>query len=121
MPVYLIQAGDDGPVKIGHARDPLKRLHSIQIGSVEPLRLLGTLPGSVAREAELHSRFAADHIRGEWFRFNPVMLDGIDQPIAPRSVAVERRRSRSALDRYLEDRGMTRTSFAERVGVSQSM
>ncbi len=84
MAVYLVQVGDQkGPVKIGHGRNPLRRLVNLQLGSPEPLTLLGTFPGSEVEEQRLHQRFAADHIRGEWFRFNPGMLDGLAPPPVP--------------------------------------
>lgn len=68
--VYLIQAGENGPVKIGATTDPRKRLIGLQVGHYEVLRILAIIPDSVAREAQLHEWFKADHIRGEWFRFS---------------------------------------------------
>jgi hypothetical protein len=77
MPVYVIRAGDEGPVKIGHGKDPYRRLASLQSGSAQPLILLGTLAGAAPEELRLHQQFAADRIFGEWFKFNPRMLDGL--------------------------------------------
>ncbi len=52
MPVYLIQAGENGPVKIGHGRFPLRRLQNLQAGCPERLRLLGTIPGGADEETQ---------------------------------------------------------------------
>lgn len=38
------------------------------MGSPVPLRLLGTIPGDRGAEKDLHRRFAAQHVQGEWFR-----------------------------------------------------
>lgn len=80
MPVYLIRAGEDGPIKIGHGKNPAARRSHLQGGSSQTLILLGILPGSKPEEQELHRRFDSDHIRGEWFRFNPAMLIGAESP-----------------------------------------
>lgn len=66
--VYFIQRGNDGPVKIGHSKHPERRLTGLQSASPDPLRLLGTLPGGKAREAELHQKYAAFRLTGEWFK-----------------------------------------------------
>lgn len=71
--VYVVQRGDDGPVKIGHISrvDRLvRRLKEIQTGCAEPLvvrRLL--VPAVPAREVEemLHDWFAQYRLEGEWF------------------------------------------------------
>lgn len=64
--IYLIAAGDR--VKIGIAKDPSKRLASLQIGSPERLDLIATFPGSRKTEARLHERFKRYRLAGEWFR-----------------------------------------------------
>ena len=66
MAVYFIRAAT-GEIKIGHAKDPLKRLNDLQTGQPAPLRLLATMPGGVEVERELHDRFAEFHLQGEWF------------------------------------------------------
>lgn len=74
MPVYLIQAGTVGPVKIGKADDPTSRLADLQTAHYETLRLLRVWDGGLIEEAGLHSRFSDLHIRGEWFAFSRAML-----------------------------------------------
>lgn len=63
--VYLIQRGGDGPIKIGAtAGDPLRRMATLQTASPETLYLIGCVRGS---EDDIHQRFRAHHISGEWF------------------------------------------------------
>lgn len=68
MPVYFIRAEGSGLAKIGFAVEPWKRLSKIQSDCPWPVTMAGIEPGNVAREAELHQRFAAYRERGEWFR-----------------------------------------------------
>ena len=72
--VYLIQEGQDGPVKIGWARDPQDRLERMQTGNSRVLRLVCSFPGGIGHERALHREFAAHHIRGEWFEPAPELL-----------------------------------------------
>lgn len=67
MHVYFIQQCKRGPIKIGIAADPKRRLEGLQTGNPQPLRLLGFFAGGRAAERLLHDRFRTDHIRGEWF------------------------------------------------------
>ena len=66
--MYFVQAGENGPVKVGVSCDPYGRLHNLQTSHYEPLTLFGHLPGDEEVERRLHSFFAEDHIRGEWYR-----------------------------------------------------
>lgn len=77
MPVYLIQVGGNGPVKIGHTADPLKRLSSLQVAHHDELHLLETFKGDKGLEWQLHVLFDAYHLRGEWFQ--PAVLPLIDR------------------------------------------
>ena len=65
--VYFVQAGDDGPVKIGFSRAPAQRVADLQTSNPAPLRLLATIPGCLVSEAMLHREFGEHRIRGEWF------------------------------------------------------
>jgi hypothetical protein len=65
--VYFIQAGFDGPIKIGWANNANVRLRGLQTAHYAELRILATIPAYEPLEAFLHSRFADGHIRGEWF------------------------------------------------------
>lgn len=63
--IYFIRCGRY--VKIGHAHDPLKRLIALQIGSPEPLELIGAVEGGASAEGILHAHFKPYRVRGEWF------------------------------------------------------
>lgn len=67
--VYLMEAG--GRVKIGISTDPERRRQSMQTGCPVRLRLLATIPGGAAVEAEMHARFAEHRKHGEWFEDVP--------------------------------------------------
>jgi len=77
--VYFIQEGEDGPVKIGWAINPKRRLAAMQTGNARPLRLLGAI--STKRrplEREVHKRFSADRLAGEWFAVSDALVSYID-------------------------------------------
>lgn len=65
--VYFIQAENGGPIKIGVAKDPAKRLTELQATSPYTLLILGTVGGGFRREKELHAQFADWRLHGEWF------------------------------------------------------
>lgn len=77
--VYFIQAGDGGPVKIGHTLKTTvrRRLETLQTAHHLELRLLLAVTGSVVDEQRLHRDFAALRIRGEWFRFEEPLVSFI--------------------------------------------
>ena len=75
MSVYLIQAGVDGPIKIGHSNNPRRRLHNHQLSNPQPCRIIAVLDGGAREEAALHKRFAADLQRGEWFTPSAAILE----------------------------------------------
>jgi hypothetical protein len=68
MSVYFIQSGHDGPIKIGTAADPHRRLCQLQTGHHEPLKIIAVADGDQKEERKLHERFAASRVHGEWFR-----------------------------------------------------
>lgn len=73
--VYFIQAGENGPIKIGVAANPQSRVRELQTGSPATLYLIGVVPrAGFAGELDLHHRFATDWMNGEWFRATPELL-----------------------------------------------
>lgn len=68
--VYFI-ASESGPIKIGIAVSPDKRLRGLQTGHHERLELLATCEGGQERERDYHKRFAAHRLHGEWFERVP--------------------------------------------------
>src|SRR3954470_2408881 len=72
--IYFIQAGTDGPVKIGITRNPRRRLASLQQANAEELRVLGLYRCYRLEERQLHDELAPACIRGEWFEPTPSVL-----------------------------------------------
>lgn len=81
MFIYFIQIVEDGPIKIGRTRDVKKRLCALQTGQHRELRVIHTESPpkgeSLRVEQKYHALFKALHIRGEWFRPGPALLDFI--------------------------------------------
>lgn len=73
----MIRAGLSGPVKIGRAWNPEKRLLAIQGTHYEELRFMRLFHGGKGEEASLHRKFSALRIRGEWFHFTDDMLGDV--------------------------------------------
>lgn len=66
--IYFIQAGADGPIKIGYTKERIQgRLNNMQVGNPAKMRLLGTAAGDKEDEKALHGKFHKHRIRGEWF------------------------------------------------------
>jgi hypothetical protein len=68
--IYFAGCGE--LVKIGTTAfsDAQPRISNLQTGNPEPVVLLAQMAGGVAVEADLHRRFHALHVRGEWFRYS---------------------------------------------------
>jgi hypothetical protein len=115
MPVYFIQSGDTGPVKIGFTKDVRQRISALQTGHSAPLRLLHLFDGTETDEAALHVRFAAHRLIGEWFapvpevvaanvglaplRISDLPLDGSGRPCAEtRKIIGAARRIRASFE-----------------------
>lgn len=75
--IYFARCGE--AVKIGFSARPAHRLRDLQIGSAEPVELIGWMPGSPAVERLLHHRFASLRIRGEWFSAAPSLLRFVER------------------------------------------
>ena len=65
--VYFILDRDRDRIKIGHSRDPLKRLRILQTGSSGRLSLVGVIGGEREVEQLLHQEHAANRVHLEWF------------------------------------------------------
>ncbi len=73
--VYFIQNGN--AVKIGVSHTPSKRMSDMSTHNHSSLKLLGVVSGGLKRERSLHKRFAKHHIKGEWFKLVPQIVDYI--------------------------------------------
>ncbi len=71
--VYFVRAGL-GPIKIGTAADPQRRLSHIQVSHPEQLTLLGSWTGCSHVEAAIHTHFHRQRHRAEWFKPCPELL-----------------------------------------------
>ncbi len=71
--VYLI--GAPGFLKIGHNSNLETRFAGLQSSAPLDLSLIGVLKGSRRLERDLHQRFAAHRLRGEWYREVPDIRD----------------------------------------------
>lgn len=68
--VYFIGEGEDGPLKVGFAKDPIARVRTMQTGNPRRLKVERILVGDMALEKLLHELWApfALENRREWFR-----------------------------------------------------
>lgn len=82
MAVYMVQAGDGGPVKIGLTSNEglINRLGMMQSNNHVRLTLLRVLDGGSAVERSLHRAFADLRLHGEWFSYSPDMIGDVGVP-----------------------------------------
>jgi DNA-binding XRE family transcriptional regulator len=73
--VYFIGCTDR--VKIGYSVDPAARLSKINADAPWPCELLGYVSADDFPEFELHDRFAAVRLHGEWFALTAEIRDFI--------------------------------------------
>ncbi len=75
MSVYIIRAGEHGPVKIGYSDGPVeKRIRQLQNNHYEILTLIRIIEGGLETERLYHKKYKELHIRGEWFHWSDDML-----------------------------------------------
>lgn len=75
--VYMMQAGSDGPIKIGVADSPAKRRTQLQHAHYETIKIIRLFRGSRKDELRLHAMFQHLLIRGEWFRNDPALFSDV--------------------------------------------
>lgn len=76
--IYFVRAADSDAIKIGYAEDVSARIQGMQTGNHKELILLAVMPGEQCDEAEIHQRFAASRLQGEWFEETQPLLNLID-------------------------------------------
>lgn len=76
--VYIMRLGEDGPVKIGIAKDVEKRKQALQTGHHKPLIVLRIYP-RMGRQFEraMHRAYASWRITGEWFQWNDMLAQAV--------------------------------------------
>jgi hypothetical protein len=76
--VYFITSSA-GPIKIGHAKNPHRRMRDLQLAGPSELTLAAIVEGPVSLERSYHARFAEHRLHGEWFRPHPDILGEIER------------------------------------------
>ena len=80
--IYFFQIGACGPIKIGRAVKPERRLKAIQGCCPWPIRSLGHIAGAENHELAIHSLLAEFRMEGEWFRPEARVLDTVQKALA---------------------------------------
>lgn len=75
--VYFIAAKSVAMIKIGVTTDVRSRLCGLRNASPVPLEIAAVIPGDIAIERQMHSRFASSRHHGEWFEASPEILEFI--------------------------------------------
>lgn len=86
--IYFMQIVPDGAIKIGFSTHPRRRLKQIRATNPDPVRLLGTVPGTVYHEKALHVRLKAHRVNGEWFRPSPLVQRFVGRCLRRRSTTI---------------------------------
>jgi hypothetical protein len=73
--IYFVACEREQMIKIGCARNPKQRFFSMKGTSPLPLEFLGAIPGNQVEERLLHSQWAVHHVRNEWFRAAPEIIE----------------------------------------------
>lgn len=77
--IYFIQAGKNGPIKIGYTENDIaSRMAQLQTGCPYELKLLWKIHGNQEKEVEIHNDFEHERICGEWFRPSRMLLEYIE-------------------------------------------
>lgn len=76
--VYLLKA-HDGYWKIGHTNNPDNRLRTFSVKLPFPVEYEHLIPcdNRLWAEQTLHTRYAAQRIKGEWFELSPEQVEEI--------------------------------------------
>lgn len=65
--VYFIRDVTNDCIKVGHSRDPITRLSTLQVGNSNRLHLVGLVAAEFAIEQHIHRQLMEGHALGEWF------------------------------------------------------
>ncbi|HEX5585298.1 GIY-YIG nuclease family protein [Gaiella sp.] len=78
--VYFIQEWpcEDGPIKIGFSGDVGERLRVLRSKTRLDLHVIGWFPATLSVERDLHKRFSAIRLHGEWFEATPELLGVVE-------------------------------------------
>ncbi|ABI82018.1 hypothetical protein Pcar_3404 [Syntrophotalea carbinolica DSM 2380] len=75
--IYIIEEGENGPLKIGFAADIEGRIKTLQVGNSQELNLVMSFEGSSDLENKIHKNLSRHRIRsnGEWFYNNAAVWE----------------------------------------------
>lgn len=73
--IYFVRDISANTIKIGWSKKPEKRLQTLQVGHASKLILARLVDWPRSAEKWLHSSFSHLHVGGEWFQFEPCMLE----------------------------------------------
>lgn len=83
MYVYLIKNNTTGNFKIGHSKDPEKRLKQLSTGSDAKLSLVHSLKCEKYKpyqvEKRIHRMFMLEKLKGEWYKLSPKAVQIIQE------------------------------------------
>lgn len=72
--LYAIADTESQLIKIGYAKDPLKRCAQLQTGNAHPLKVIWKVEVDVSRaklvETKIHQEYNYKRVRGEWFKMS---------------------------------------------------
>ena len=107
--LYLMQS--TGMFKIGIANDLSKRLRQFRTGTPFPIRLVASYPCTDAaiRERTWHHRYAAQRVRGEWFRLSDAQACAFIEEEAERVIADQEARITDLQTALEHERRQTRS------------
>ena len=77
--VYFIQAGDNGPIKIGTSSVPQMHVDRLQQGNHEELRLIAVIPGERSLAEKVRADLKASELGRKWFHATDEVLDYIEK------------------------------------------
>jgi DNA-binding transcriptional regulator YdaS (Cro superfamily) len=120
--VYAIENSD--AVKIGWAKDPVRRLSELNVGSPSQHILIGYKAATKFDERRIHSACAEHRIRGEWFSKRGEVIAFIKglQKYEPNPVRETGKNAAicvGALSQFLTSSAITEQAFASKIGVTQ--
>jgi hypothetical protein len=117
MSVYFVLAPDLGRVKIGYAENPRSRLNKMRSDSPARLVLRAVVDGDMGNERDLHAKFSAQRLHGEWFSYDGELRGFID---ALPHYQTHRKRKELAgpLGKWMAENSHSVRSFGEAIGIT---
>lgn len=120
--VYAIEC--NSRIKIGYSEYPEKRVNKVASDAPFPCVLLGYWPGTVADELDVHSKFQAIRVHGEWFAATTDLLAFIQQRAIPVAPPVKKQKAvldtDSPLTVWRKRAGLRQHELAAMLGVNTS-